>query len=134
MTSPWRSVVTARSLLALVAGLIAFVGLSVLRIRLQYAFYPASAVGFVLTVLMYLIPGAIVALVAAQFRLLHGAALGLLTALVVWFEVPLPPALLSWDVTWFLVLIVLFGAVVSAAGGLAARWAVRRVTSKAVWP
>jgi hypothetical protein len=83
---------------------------------------------------MYLIPGAIVALVAAQFRLLHGVALGLLTAVVVWFEVPLPRALPSWDLMRFLVLMVLFGAVVSAAGGLAARWAVRRVTSKVVWP
>lgn len=132
MTSPWRSLVTARSLVALVVGLIAFVGLSVLRIRLQSAFDPASTVGFVLTVLMYLIPGALVALVAAQFRLLHGAALGLLTAVVVWFEVPLSRTLPSWVLMRFLVLMVLFGAVVSAAGGLAARWAVRRVTSKVV--
>jgi hypothetical protein len=130
MTSPWRSLTTGRSLLALGAGLIAFTALSILRIRLQYTFHPSAIFGLLLTVLMYLIPGAVVGLLAMQFRLLHGAVLGLLTAFVVWFEVPLQRAVLSWiDVAEFLVLMLLFGFVVSAAGGVAAHWAVQRVTS-----
>jgi uncharacterized membrane protein len=134
MTSAWRSLATVRSLLALAVGLITFAGLSILRIRIQYAWHPVAPIGFSLTVLMYLIPGVTVGLLASQFQLLHGVLLGLLAAAVVWFEVPLQRAAMSGtDAAQFLALIILFGAVVSAAGSVAAHWAVQRVTSNNRW-
>ena len=134
MRTPWRSLFTARSLLALALGLAAFVGLSLLRIRIQYAFHPAAVLGALLTVLMYVLPGALVALLVPQFRLLHGTVLGLLTVFVVWLEVPLRSARLSWlDVAQFIVLASLFGAVVSLAGSGAAQWAIQRMTSNNRW-
>jgi hypothetical protein len=134
MTSIWRSLTTARSLVALGIGLMLFLALSIVRIRLQYAFHPAAPVGFLLTLLMYLIPGATVGLLAPQVRFLDGVILGLLTAVVVWFEVRMQRASLPWtDVARFAGFIVLFGVVVSVAGSLAAHWAVQRVTSNNRW-
>jgi len=134
MHTPWCSLFTARSLLALALGLVAFVGLSLLRIQIQYAFHPAAVLGALLTVLMYVLPGALVALLVPQFRLLHGAVLGLLTVFVVWFEVPLRSAQLSClDVAQFIVLASLFGAGVSLAGSGAAQWAIQRMTSNNRW-
>ena len=134
MTSIWRSLITGRSLLALGIGLMTFLALSLVRIRFQYAFHPAAPLGFFLTVLMYLIPAVAVGVLATQLRLAHGVILGLLTAAVVWLEVPLPRASLSWaDVAQFVALNALFGVVVSVAGSLAAHWAVQRVTSNHRW-
>ena len=134
MTSVWRSLTTGRSLVTLGVGLILFLALSLVRIRLQYAFHPSAPVGLLLTLLMYVIPGASVGLLAPQFRFVDGVILGLLTAGVVWFEVPMQRALSSWrDVTQFVAFIVLIGVVVSVAGSLAAHWAVQRVTSNNRW-
>jgi hypothetical protein len=91
-------------------------------------------VGFLLTLLMYLIPGATVGLLAPQVRFLDGVILGLLTAVVVWFEVRMQRASLAWtDVAQFAGFIVVFGVVVSVAGSLAAHWALQRVTSNNRW-
>ena len=134
MTSVWRSLVTPRALLALSLGLVVFAGLSMLRIRVTYDFHPPATVGLLLTILMYLIPGMVVGLVARNFCLLHGALLGVLAAAVVWFEVPLQRALLAWTaVAQFLLMMVLFGAVIGAVGSIAAHWAVQRVTSNNRW-
>ncbi len=134
MTSVWRSLTTARSLVALGIGLMLFLALSVVRIRLQYAFYPTAPVGLALTLLMYLIPSATVGLLAPQFRFVDGVILGLLTAVVVWIEVRTQFVSLPWtDITQFVVFIVLFGVVVSVAGSLAAHWAAQRVTSNNRW-
>jgi hypothetical protein len=134
MTSIWRSLTSGRSLLALGVGLVLFGGLSILRIRLQYALPLGATLGFALTVLMYLIPGALVGLLVLESRLLHGAILGLLTILVVWFETPLQRASLPWiGITKFLAFLGLFGVVVSAAGSLGASWTVQRVTSNNRW-
>jgi hypothetical protein len=132
MTLSWRSLATTRSFLALGVGLLAFGGLSILRIQLGYALHPAAPIGLVLTALMYLIPGAAVGLLVPQFRLLHGAILGLLTTVVVWFEVPMQLAPLSWTaITQFILVVTLFGVVVSAAASGTAHWLVQRVTSSA---
>jgi hypothetical protein len=123
-TSRWLS--TRRSLLALGVGLIAFAGLSILRIRMQYALLPPAALGFILTLLMYLVPGALVALLVPRFRLMHGAVLGLLTTFVVWFEVPLRPTLVSWSaIAQSLMLFAFLGVVVCLVGSAAATWMIR---------
>ena len=134
MTSVWRALTSARSLVALGVGLMLFLVLSIVRIRLEVAFYPVAPIGLALTLLMYLIPGAAVGILAPQVRFVDGVILGLLTAVVVWFEVPMQRASLPWtDVAQFAALIVLFGVVVSVAGSLAAHWAVQRVTSNNRW-
>jgi hypothetical protein len=134
MRSHWRSLLTARSLIALAVGLLAFAGLSLLRIRIQHAYYPSAVLGLTLTVLMYVIPGAIVGVLVPQLRLLHGAVLGLLTVLVVWFEVPPWPAELPRvDVAQFIAVATLFGVAVCVAGSGAASWAIWRVTSNNRW-
>jgi hypothetical protein len=126
----WRLLLNGRSLLALALGLMAFVGLSLFRIHLQFTLQPVAALGLVLTVLMYLLPGAIVALLVSERRLMHGAVLGLLTVCVVWCEVPLRSVPVSWlDLVKFVVFMVLFGVVVSTAGAGVGSWAIRRVTS-----
>ena len=134
MRTPWRLLFTVRSLLALGLGLAVFTGLSILRIHIQYTFHPSATLGLALTVLMYVIPGALVGLLVPQFRLLHGAVLGLLTIFVVWSEVPLPSPGLPWlDVAQFIVLAALFGIAFSLAGSGGAYWVVRRVTSNNRW-
>ncbi len=115
-------------------GLILFLALSLVRIRLQYAFHPTAPVGLLFTLLMYLIPSASVGLLTPQFRFVDGAVFGLLTAVVVWFEVSTQLALLAWtDVAQFVAVTVLFGVVVSLAGSLTARWTVQRVSPDDRW-
>jgi len=134
VTSVWRQLLTTRSLLALGVGVLAFLALSLVRIRLQYGLHPVAPLGFLFTLLMYLVPGAIVGLLVPQFRLVHGVLLGVITAVVVWFEVPLPHAALSWrDIAQLASLAVLFGVVVSVAGSVAAHWVIQRVTSNNRW-
>ena len=77
---------TARSVATLSLGLILFALLSYVRIRIQFAYSPPAALGLALTVLMYLIPAIWVGF-TLQAWLWNGIALGLLSALVVWWEI-----------------------------------------------
>jgi hypothetical protein len=80
--------------LAVVCGVAAFACLSLLRIEATYQLHPPEALGLVLTLLMYLIPGALVGLMAPTSPLKDGVTLGALTTLVVLVEVPLRPGFL----------------------------------------
>jgi hypothetical protein len=133
MTSHWRCLTTPRSLLALGTGLGAFMALSVVRIHLQHSLGPSDTLGFLLTSLMYLIAGAVVGLLAQPLRLSHGVILGLLAAVVGWFEAPLHASMPWAAILQFVAVFGLFGAVFSAAGSLAAHWAVQHVTSNNRW-
>ena len=133
MTSRWRCLTTPRSLLALGVGLGAFTALSVVRIHLQHSLDPSATLGFLLTSLMYLIAGAVVGLLAEPLRLSHGVILGLLAAVVAWFEAPLHASMPWAAILQFVAVFGLFGAVFSAAGSVAAHWAVQRVTSNNRW-
>ena len=74
---------------AVALGAAAFVCFSYLRIQIQSTAPPAPLLGVALTLLMYLIPGAVVGCLVPRSPLVPGALLGLLTAPVVWFEVGL---------------------------------------------
>ncbi len=80
--------------LAVACGVGAFVCVSLLRIEATYQLHPPEALGLVLTLLMYLIPGALVGLMAPTSPVKGGVTLGVLTTLVVLFEVPLRPEFL----------------------------------------
>jgi hypothetical protein len=78
-----------RTLVALGVGLLTFVVLSSLRIRVQYFAPQPPAVGVLLTLLMYLLSGFATGLFLTRAYLLAGSVLGLFTVAVVWFELPL---------------------------------------------
>jgi hypothetical protein len=130
VTSRRRIEAITRSLLAVVIGLIAFIGLSLLRIQLPQVIQASVFVRLLATLLMYLIPGALVGALAPRSRPLHAAVLGLLTVAVVWREIPLQRAAMSGpQAAQFVLLMALFGVAVSVAGSFAARWLFPPVTS-----
>ncbi len=130
----WHTETAPRALLAVVTGLAAFVGLSLLRIKLQYVLHPNAFFGLLLTMLMYLIPGALVGLLARQPKLPHAAVLGGLTVAVVWLEIPLQRAALSGgQVVQFLALISLFGVAITVAGCFVGQWMMQLARSKDPW-
>jgi hypothetical protein len=78
-----------RTLVALGVGLLTFVVLSSLRIRVQYVAPQPPAIALLLSLLMYLVPGFVTGLFLTRGHLTAGAVLGLLTVTVVWFQAPL---------------------------------------------
>ena len=78
-----------RTLVALGVGLLTFVVLSSLRIRVQTLAPQPPAVAVTLTLLMYLLSGFATGLFLTRAHALLGSVLGLLTVGVVWLEAPL---------------------------------------------
>jgi hypothetical protein len=120
-----------RTLIALAVGVLCFLLLSLLRIRVQFAAAPQPAVGLILTLLMYFLPGFVTGLLIPRASVIPGVVLGLLTVGVVWFEVPLRPSLSSWsDLATALVAFSALGIVTCGAGCAAAGYLRhRRMTS-----
>ena len=90
------AVAIPRTLVALAVGVLSFLLLSLLRIRIQVAAAPQPAVGLTFTLFMYFLPGFVTGLLTPRASLIPGVVLGLLTVGVVWFEVPVRVSLLSW--------------------------------------
>lgn len=123
MTLPLNAITLRRIALALFAGLVAFAFLSYLRIQIQYAAAPPPAVGVILTVLMYLLPGCLVGFLVPRSPLIPGALLGLLTVGVVWLEVPLRPGVMPWgEIAKALTAFSALGIIVCAGGSSAAAY------------
>jgi hypothetical protein len=125
------AVAISRTLVALAVGVLSFLILSLLRIRLQFAASPQPAVGLTLTLLMYFLPGFVTGLLTPRASVIPGVVLGLVTVGVVWFEVPLRPSLLSWgDLATAIVAFSALGIVTCGAGCAAAGYLRhRRMTS-----
>jgi hypothetical protein len=123
MNMPLTAITLRRIALALLAGLLAFAFLSYLRIQIQYAAAPPPAVGLILTVLMYLLPGCLVGYLVPRSPVISGALLGLLTVAVVWLEVPLRPGVVPWgEIAKALTAFSALGIIVCAGGSGAAAY------------
>ena len=61
-----------------------FAALAMLRMSLQFSYEPSGPIGLTLTALMYLIPGAVVGLVASRIWWLCATIVGVVSAVVVW--------------------------------------------------
>jgi hypothetical protein len=122
-----------RTLVALGVGLLTFVILSSLRIRVQSLAPQPPAVALVLTLLVYLASGFVTGLFLTRAHGLAGGVLGLLTLGVVWFEVPLRSGGLALaDLAAALLAFAALGVMTCAAGSAAAgfmRAQRRRATS-----
>jgi hypothetical protein len=115
------AVAIPRTLVALGVGLLTFVVLSSLRIRVQYLAPQPPAVGLLLTLLVYLVSGFATGVLLTRAYLLTGSVLGLFTVTVVWFEVPLRSGRLALaDLATALVAFALFGVIACTAGCAAA--------------
>jgi len=111
----------ARTLVALGVGLLTFVVLSSLRIRVQYLAPQPPAVGLVLSLLTYLVSGFATGMLLTRGHLPAGSVLGLFTVGVVWLEVPLRPGQLApADLATALCAFAALGVVACAAGCAAA--------------
>jgi hypothetical protein len=110
-----------RTLVALGVGLLTFVVLSSLRVRVQYVAPQPPAVALLLSLLMYLVPGFVTGLFLTRGYLPAGAVLGLLTVTVVWFEAPLRAGALSLaDLATALAAFAALGVIACSAGCAAA--------------
>lgn len=110
-----------RTLVALGVGLLTFVVLSSLRIRVQYVAPQPPAVALLLSLLMYLVSGFVTGLFLPRGHLPAGAVLGLLTVTVVWFEAPLRAgALTVADLATALAAFAACGVLICGAGCAAA--------------
>jgi hypothetical protein len=120
-----------RSVRALAIGVFAFLCLTALRMRLPPAISANATLGLLLTMLMYLLPAASVGALTRQRRVLHGIIFGLLTAGVVWMEMPLQRAALKLpDITSLALLLTLFSLAVCVAGVQAGACLVRRFSPR----
>jgi hypothetical protein len=110
-----------RTLVALGVGLLTFVVLSSLRIRVQTLTPQPPAVAVTLTLLMYLGSGFATGLLLLRAQALFGSVLGVLTVAVVWLEAPLGAARLGLaDRAAALLAFAALGALTCAAGSVAA--------------
>jgi hypothetical protein len=110
-----------RALVALGVGLLTFVVLSSLRIRVQSLAPQPPAIALVLALLMYLASGFVTGLFLTRAHGLAGGVLGLLTVAVVWFEIPLRAGgLTPADLAAALLAFAASGMITCAAGSAAA--------------
>jgi hypothetical protein len=110
-----------RTLVALGVGVLTFVVLSSLRIRVQTLAPQPPAVAVALTLLMYVVSGFVTGLFLTRRHALLGSVLGLLTVAVVWLEAPLGSGRLALaDLAAALLAFAALGVVACTAGCMAA--------------
>lgn len=115
------AVAIPRTLVALGVGVLTFLVLSSLRIRVQSLAAQPPAVALGLTLLMYLVSGFATGLFLRRAYLLAGSVLGLLTVAVVRLQLPLRSGPLAVaDLAAALLAFAVLGVIACAAGCAAA--------------